>query len=693
MNKLFKRTRLAVVLTVFLGVLAVYAVTLYKLQIYDAAASGAAGDAPKTVSAVLRTVRASRGDILDRNGVLLVSSTPSYNVRLSWETLRAVPDMNEVVRDIIHMAAESGISYADTFPVTQGAPFEYKSSVSDTLKNRLAKYIDTFDLAPDISASELIVWMREHYKIPYTTSISDARLIIGVRYELETEILLKTAEYVFARNVDLEFIARLEEKSYPGVFVEPDSRREYHTSFAAHILGNVAPVDGGDKGDWEYFKALGYPRDARVGKSGVELAFEKELHGVDGHEIVYLAADGTVISRKEEAAPQPGGNVYLTIDIRLQEAAERALEQKIADINLEREADQLATGGAVAAVSVKTGETLVLASYPTYNLATLMENIADLSADITAPMYNRATLGTYAPGSTFKMVTAYAGLVGGVISRWSTINDTGIFTKYQDVGFSPRCWIYTSTGHGHGPLDIIGAIQNSCNVYFYEVADRVSQSQDGNNPNNLNAAAADFGFGAVTGLEIYESEGLLADREWKVREKKEGWRSGDSVLLGIGQGFSSCTPIQLANYTATIASGGTRYKTTLLKSVKSADFSENIKEMTPTVAQELGNAEYISYLQTGMRAVATDGTAKTVFSKYSVPVAAKTGTVQQTTSEINNGVFVCYAPADDPEIAIAVVVEKGGSGAAIMEVAKAVLDAYFLREVNFDVVGDGRLVP
>lgn len=309
-------------------------------------------------------------------------------------------------------------------------------------------------------------------------------------------------------------------------------------------------------------------------------------------------------------------------------------------------------------------------------------------------MFNRATNGTYSPGSTFKMVTGYAGLSSGYITRSTEIYDGGVFTTYADKDFEPTCWIYSSSGGGHGMLNIVGAIQNSCNVFFYTVGDNVGITA-------LSNAAKLFGFGASTGIEIGDSEGVVATREYAEEVLGIGWYAADTVYAAIGQGYNLFTPVQLANYVSAIANGGTVNKLTLLNSVKSADYTETVFRNTPEILSEFSDVgkSYIDILQEGMEAVATDGSAYSVFRNYTVDgveisVACKTGTVQSDTTDINNGVFVCYAPADDPEIAISVVVEKGGSGAEIMSIAKEILDYYFGSRMEYITVAEeGVLIP
>ncbi|MDR3209556.1 MAG: hypothetical protein LBT36_02895, partial [Oscillospiraceae bacterium] len=402
MNRLFKKTRLAVILVLFVGLLLGYVAALYKMQIYDALAGEVVALAPDSIAST-RVDRARRGDVLDRNGVLLISSTATYNVALSWESLRAA-NYNEIVRELVHLAAEMGVGYNDTFPVTLGAPFSYRYDIAGKDQRRFEKYLEYFSLEPDITASDLVTWMKDHYKIPYTMGISDARLIIGVRYELEIRYIPGIADaidpYIFAQDVGLGFVARLEEKTYPGVSVEVSSKREYFTQYAAHLLGYVSKITATQL-ETSKEQGLGYPLDAVVGQTGAEQAFEQYLRGTDGATSIRTAADGSVISEVLKSAPIPGQNVYLTIDIRVQEAAEKALASLIADINLTRE-DELnkVPGGAVVAVDVRSGEVLAMASYPTFDITTLLANFSELNADKSGPLYNRATQGTYTPGST-----------------------------------------------------------------------------------------------------------------------------------------------------------------------------------------------------------------------------------------------------------------------------------------------------
>lgn len=682
MHSFFSRTRMAIVFVLTGALLGAYMTTLYKLQIYDAGAAGVDPEQPRAVAADTVVLPAQRGAILDRNGTLLVSNRPSYNVSLNGKALLAADNKNEIIRNLIYIAEENGVQYIDGLPITRGAPFEYIIDMSAEQQGRLDKFLDYHSLDGDISASELISWMKNRYKLDYTTGITDARLIIGIRYELELRTLINIAAYVFAEDVGVGFISAVKERSYPGVGVDTTSVREYHTPYAAHVLGYTGKLDNDDK---DKYIALGYPLDAVVGKSGAEVGFEQYLRGVDGSKNVTIADNGAILELDVTQAPEPGDNVYLTLDIGFQGYVENELAKFIGEINSEREEDAKVEAGAIVVTKVETGEVLAMASYPTYDLSAIRRNIAALISDPTKPLLNRATQGRYNPGSTFKMTTALAGLRKGAISRWTQINDTGRFEKYDS--FKPYCWIFPQSGVGHGLLNVVEALRDSCNYFFFQVGDDTGISA-------ISSAAADFGLGVATGVEIPETPGVLATEEYKKRVVGDNWRPGDTMLTSIGQGLNMFTPLQLSGYAATIANGGTRHALTVLSCVKSADYSANTVTKVPETLGVIAESDYIGILQEGMRAAAqSGGTAASIFKDYKIPVAAKTGTVQFDSTDVNNGVFVCYAPANDPEIAISVVVEKGGSGSAIMEIARTVLDYYYRDMAIYAPQPEGSLAP
>ena len=711
MQNMFKPVRIGVVFLIFAVMLAIFIAQLYRIQIYDSIAL-AEGSAPPRAIPRSITLPAARGNIYVRNGIMLASGRPSYNITLDRSALRATGDrnMNNSILELVYATMDKSYQYTDTFPITRGAPFDYVTDMTGSQRSRLDAYLEFFNLDPDITASDLLAWMRRHYNIDYTIGILDARLITGVRYELEMRVIVgNITPYIFARDVSSDFVTFIEERGYIGVSAESSFVREYHTSYAAHILGYISRMS---PEQYEIYRERGYPMDAMVGQVGVEYAFEDQLRGVEGLKVVKSGADGTVMEEVIIREPIPGNHVYLTMDLGLQIAAENALRTQIDIINRSREEEaarnfdavdenDLIKGGAVVVTNVWTGEVLAAASYPTYNPLTLSSDFAMLSTDTMGPMLNRATHGRYVPGSTFKMVTGFAALREiDSINRYSEIDDVGRFTRYEQLNFAPTCWIYPLSGIGHGRVNIVQAIECSCNYYFMSVADWFSGGPS-EGSRILAGVAQEFGLGISTGLEIPENEGRLATPEWKLEARKQGivedglWNSADTVTTGFGQGFNRFTPVQLANYSATIANGGTLYSLSILRRVVSSDFSEVIHSHEPVIRNQIEETEYIQVLQEGMLAVSKGGrgTARAVFRDYPIPVAAKTGTAQVEGRDVNDGIFVCYAPANSPEIAISIVVEKGGSGSAVMDIARMIFDHYFKSESSVLAVPYGDLIP
>lgn len=684
MKKMVRTGRIAALFIIIGLVLFVYVTKMYQLQVIDGGSEVIT--AIDTITTV-ETIPAARGDILDRNGAVMVSSAPSYDIKLSRSVLIDREDSNDILLALTAAADDKNIKYADTFPITRTAPFEYLNDMTSLQETYLAQYLDYFGLDSDISASDLFVWLKDHYGVDYSIPIEDARTIIGLRYELEIRVVIGMDEYVFAENVSPDFVSVIEEMNLPGVSVALSTTRVYNTDYGAHLLGYIGQMNAEE---YEKYSEMGYSMNVDIGKTGVEQAFEEYLHGEDGLQRVTRSADtGAIVNTEIISEASPGKNVYLSIDLGIQQTAERSLEENIAEMNNSRgEEEEHITGGAVVVESVKDGQVLGLASYPSYDLDTFFSDYEALSTDPDNPLFNRATMGTYNPGSVFKMVTAYAGLSTGVIDTTTTVYDTGVYTKYPD--YEPACWIYHTTGGGHGTVDLNRAIGVSCNYYFYWLGDTLGI-------NAITNAAKLFGFGQSTGIEISDSAGIVASASYKEEVVGEQWYAADTLITAIGQGYSMFTPVQLANYTSAIANGGSINKLTLLNSVKSADYSETVYTQTSQILSQLNgesDAGILSILRKGMETVASEGTAASYFSNYGIKIACKTGTVESDVSANTNGVFVCYAPADDPEIAISIVVEKASSGAMLMDIAKDILDYYFYGRVyDVNTTGENIFVP
>ena len=418
--------------------------------------------------------------------------------------------------------------------------------------------------------------------------------------------------------------------------------------------------------------------DALVGESGVEKAFEDWLQGENGTRIITTDDKGKITGEFFKTEPKPGGTVALTLDLDLQAATEDALASTIESM-IDKDSDQ--RGGAAAVVKVGSGEVLAIASYPSYDPATFAQSYNQLLADERLPMFNRAVNGTYAPGSTFKMNTAVAALESGIITPSSTIQDKGVYTFYEYP--QPWCWVWP-LGYTHGRVNVSDAITVSCNYFFYEVG-RLTGIQ------TINDYAKQFGLGSSTGIEIGDSTGALASPEYAEAHDLE-WTDGQTLTAAIGQSYNLFTPLQLANYIATLVGNGEHYQAHLLKSVKSYDNSRllYVYDEPPLNTVEMSGST-INAITKGMHDLTT-GSLAGAFDKCVVSAGAKTGSAQVGT-EIANGVFVAYAPYENPEIAVAIVIEKGGAGAALASTAVEIINAYYADHMaGGDVIGENTLL-
>ncbi len=696
MKKLVSSGRLFAFGVLVAALIALCVVTLYKLQIIEGAAYY---EESQNNQASNQTVTAARGNILDRYGRVLVSNRECYNLKISDTRLFSdeVEDPNAVILEMINMVEAAGETYIDDLPITKEPPFEY-TDMTALQRTLLTAYLDSKGLDEDTTAVELMSYFRTRYDIANSYNAEEMRKIASVRYALNVRYSINTNPYVFVEDASIDLISDLMGVVGNVVEVETSYVREYNTQYAAHILGYVQAMS---EEDMEKYRPQdensGYDYDTKVGRDGVEYTFEDWLHGTNGTARVTRTASGTITSTVYTEDPVPGNHVYLTIDIQLQEAVERILETGIYELQLKRDEDNAKytmegkfdevrediQGGAIVVVGVKTGEPLAIASYPTFDLSSIIEDYSDLLEAENDPLFNRALNGAYEPGSTFKPCTAIAGLTENIINTETQIECTGLFTKYADQGYAPACWIYTQTDGQltHGYDNVTEAIKDSCNVFFYTVADNLGIRK-------LMEYAKNFGLGESTGIELSETTGNMANPDNHLNYDVDSWVDGDTVQAGIGQSDSMFTPLQLAEYCAAIANGGTRHSAAILKSVRSYDYSRQLYQKETEVLSTVDSADYNwAAVQRGMYLMANDITSSssTVYyalSNYSyngvsLPVAAKTGTSQLGEDKTNNAIFMCYAPFDDPEIAIAIVVERGQSGANLSKMARNVLDAYF----------------
>ena len=666
--------RRVIALLVFFGAfLLLFAAVLYDAQILHGGENRA-----KSISsnAASETVTASRGIITDRNGKVLVSNQLAYTLVFDRSGFADDAALNAAILRLVQLCEETGTGWNDTLPIGRVGNFlRYSNARSETFD----KFIEKNDLTSGASGRQLLSELRELYHVDESLSEREARLIVGVRYELHSR-----DSYTFAEDVSTEVLSLITDGRYEGVTIRTASARVYNTALAAHILGTIGPIwqeEWSSNEDTGYvgYADKGYSMNDLVGKDGVEKAFESYLRGTDGRRLITTDETGKITGELYTCEPQPGGTVALTLDIDLQADVEVALAETISGM-IDKDSNE--RGGAAAVVSVGTGEVLALASYPTYDLSTFNEDYDELVNDQRLPMFNRATQGIYAPGSTFKMVTAVAALESGIITPSSIIQDRGIYTYYKDP--QPMCWIYSQTGSTHGRINVSQAITDSCNYFFYEVG-RLTGIR------TLDSYASQFGLGQSTGIEIGDSSGVLASPEWAESHDQE-WTDGQTITAAIGQSYNLFTPLQLANYVATLVGGGDHYQAHLLKNVKAYDNSRLLYmyDDNPINTVEMSDTT-LSAVTRGMHELTVSGSVAYAFENCVVSAGAKTGSAQVGT-DIANGVFVAYAPYEKPEIAVAIVIEKGGSGAALANTAVEIINSWFSRAQDGTAIGENTLL-
>ena len=713
-------TRFRVMAAMALVVLAIYLVVLFNTQVVHHEEYLA-----KSIQTITRmeNVEASRGIITDRSGRTLVTNQSTYSLTFDASLLKPGENQNDAILRLVTLCRDQGVAWEDNLPLSlDGVAHFTVDTLTDTQKSRFFSYLR--DLKPTrellaayvrqhpellkppkegetaldpatakdtellkqtnsaaltnslllnagVTPAKLFDWMREDMKLSDDYSDSDARLILGVRYELKLRKLgANNNAYVLAQNVDVAFCSLISDGQFQGAKIIRSSARQYATTYAAHILGTVGRIpDYTD--EWE---DRGYLMDDTIGLSGAEAAFEDYLRGTDGKRMISVNSDGKITGEYYSVEPRSGYTVELTVDLKLQQAVEDTLAAKVAQLNQKDHLDS--RGAAAAVVKVGTGEILALASCPSYDLSTWRKDFAELRDDPAKPLTNRAASSAYAPGSTLKPATAVAALESGATTPSETLFDTG-YWKYPSTTWNGGTWCWKHSGHGK--VNATTAITNSCNYYFAEMGYRMGLD-------TLNEYYSALGLGEPTGIEIGEKTGRQATNEGG---------SNQAPWAAYGQADQLYTPLQLANYIATLVSGGQHCPAHLLKSVKSYDNSEIIAtgDTTPLNTLNISDST-LQAVKKGMYGYTQPGgMVYSYFKDCIVSAGAKTGTAQLGGGLKNNGVFVAFAPYDDPEIAIALVLEKGDAGAALATTAVDIINAYFDREDTASILPENQLIP
>lgn len=660
-------------------------------------------DAAGSATAYNVTVDAVRGEILDRNGSAIVTNRQGNSITfnaVSFPSSDEQSSRNEIILSLIQLAEANNVEYVDNLPIILDSTGNYVFTTEDTDTAAAMDESDTKE------AESYITWLKSSDMLnlnSYATaencmdalikryqlesySKQDARDIASVCVQMKKENFSKSYPYTFAEDVSMDFVTIImENKSfYKGVENTVVAYREYTDgTLAPHVIGRTSNIDAdtynakteeleqaikeANTSDEEAeLKRNAYTVTDVYGSSGIELAMESYLRGTRGVKTVSVGADGTA-TETYSIEPQQGNAVVLTLDAGLQKVAQESLKNRVDTLNI---SSSLTCAAAVVVMNVNTGEVLACASYPTYDNSTWSENYSTWANDDSAPLWNRALNSVYEPGSTFKPLVAVAGLEEGVIDEDFTVACNGSYTYYSDHTY------HCAHNKAHGTNNVVGALKESCNVFFYETGRLLGITK-------LDQWAEAFGLGQKTGIEISEATGQMSSPE--ERQASGGtWYPGDTITTAIGQCDNQFTLIQLCNYVATLANGGTRYVPHLVKKVLSADYSETVLEKDPEVAQKISiSSKTLSLVKEGMLKVASEGSCKQYFQNLPVQVAAKTGTSEVTKKvgdeyiEGNNGFLISFAPYKDPEIAVAVVVETADAGSLTAVIAADIYDYYF----------------
>lgn len=620
-------------------------------------------------------LKAARGNILDRTGNPIVSNSMGFRLDL-YKTKVDNQTLNNTILNIIEILEKNGDKYPDNLPITV-EPFSFSSEDNEYIKNWKKKN----KINENASAEECFYKLKEKYEIQ-NNNIAETRKIMAIRYEISQNGYSNTKAVQICNNLSRESCMELSEKNaeFAGIDIVAEPIISYTSgSLASHILGTVGKIGPEElKG-----KEDTYDINDIIGKTGIQYVFEELLKGKNGIRQIDMDIDGTVTGEYTAKESVAGSNVVLTIDSNVQAITEKALKDNIIKIStggFSSKSD--ANAGAVVVMNVKTGEILGMASYPDYEPQLFVNGISNEKYDEykqTSALYNRAISGAYAPGSIFKMVTAIAGLESGAINTKTTINDTGVYP----YAHKPVCWYYTEYGRGHGPLNVSQAIKHSCNYFFYEVGNRIGIE-------TLEKYAKYFGLGKKTQVELpSESSGIVASRTIADKENRT-WYLGETLSASIGQSYNNFTPIQMAKYISMLANGGKNIDVTLVKTVIDSNGNQMSREEideftkkklnfdTDDKVEDLNiSQENLQAILEGMKGVTSEsgGTAYSTFSKFNIEVAGKTGTAQ--VGNKTNGWFAGFAPYDNPEIAIVVVVENVTHGGYTAEVARDIFAEYF----------------
>ena len=653
-------------------------------------------DAAESYAVAQNSVSASRGEILGCNGEPLVTNRQGNSLIFKYAffpSAKEQPRRNELIASLIQLFESNKLTWIDRLPIRYNAKGKL---VVDKTKSEEFSYLVSdnmlaLEAGEKATADECLDALIERYGLQ-SYDRKQARKIASVCFGMKYLYFSDSSPYKFAEDVPTEIVSRIMEQSstYPGVAAETESYREYNdvTAFS-HILGVVGSISAEEyerenailqeklrdpslsSRDAAILKNDAYSLNDRYGKSGIEQVMESYLRGRNGIRTLTTASDGTV-HEDYLVKPVQGNTVVTTIDPGLQKVCAEALADMLDD---NRATELFPKAGGMVVLDVNSGAVLADVSLPTYDITRYFKDYDKLAADTSSPLWNRTLQSAYAPGSTMKPSVALAGLEEGVLNADTSFYCSGTYVVEDQI---------FGCLSSHGYLNVVGGLRESCNCFFYETGKRLGIDK-------MNKYGNLLGLGQATGIELDEAEGTLASIANK-EANGEVWNPGDTVQAAIGQSDNLFTPLQLANYCATLANGGTRYKPFIIKSVLSSDMSEVLYETQPTVLNTLGvKQSNLALVREGMHEVVTSSGVSRYYGNCVTDPAGKTGTsqvVRETpgggTMVSTNAFFITFAPYDKPEIAIAIVAENAMNGTRASQAAVPVYNYYFSRKTAVD---------
>lgn len=642
------QTTLTVLSVIMVIVLLIYTARIYSIQIInsDKYSSNSKG----STSSRTAILKAPRGEILDCFGRQIAANRDGYNIVFNKAYVKE--NLNDIILSLVNLLDEKSVEHKDRLPLQYTAPYDFKPNESN------AKLIKTLDLAEYATADNCLIRLIERYELE-NYSLEEQRKIAGVRYSMEIEDFSISYPYTFAEDIPTELMRKILESHFllDGVSVDVVPFRYYpDTSLAVNLIGTVGPIYEEDWAAGENYKDRGYAFDDKVGKSGIEYYAENQLRGTDGEITYYLDEEGNIVDTEITKKATPGKTVMLTLDAKMQRTVQDALATTVRELQSK---GGTARAGAAVVIDVKSGGIMTSANYPTYDAATLSENYDQLLADPTKPLTDRAFQGVYPIGSTIKPIVAAAALENNLYNTSETIFCAREYKYFDD--YRPSCM------HYHKHIGLTAALSKSCNYFFFELGRRIGAI-------TMTDYFKQFGLGVKTGVEVNDSAGILI-------EPTSNGMGGDTLQIAIGQ-MNAFTPLQLANYVATFANGGTHYKATLIDKIVSYDMTKTYDNCKPQVLNTVSLKDStISSIKTGMLSVTVDGTGQAALGDYPIKLGGKTGTAQ-VNGKADHSTFILFAPYDNPEIAISVVLEHGASSFAAGSLVRQILDSYFVTGEN-----------